>query len=148
MSSDTINIDRLIHAPVNKVWDAWTDADLVLYWFGSDPKGKGIKANLDVRPGGKFEITFRNSDGTEFTCSGSYVEVQKFNKLTFTWEWKNEPGIESFVTLIFTPANQFTRMQFEHAHVGDKSAHDYAIGWRSTFDKLDRLLSPESGDNN
>jgi hypothetical protein len=31
-------------------------------------------------------------------------------------------------------------MQFEHAHVGNKSSHNYLAGWQATFDKLDRML--------
>jgi uncharacterized protein YndB with AHSA1/START domain len=56
-----------------------------LVW--SDPKGKGLKAELDVRPGGYFEITFQDSDRTEHTCSGFYDEVRVLSKLTFSWQW-------------------------------------------------------------
>ena len=141
MENDSVKIYTTIHAPVEMVWKAWTDPDLILKWFGSDPQGWGFKAVLDPRPEGNFEISFCNSDGTEFTCHGRYAEVEKPKKLAFTWEWKNEPGVESFVTLLFSPENNHTRMQFEHAHVGTASAHNYLEGWKSTFAKLDRLLS-------
>jgi uncharacterized protein YndB with AHSA1/START domain len=95
---------------------------------------------LNPRPGGNYEITFSNSDGSEFTCHGRYIEVELLKKLSLTWEWKNEPGVESMVTVIFIPEQANTRMRFEHARVGEKSAHNYLVGWKSTFGKLERLV--------
>ena len=123
------------------VWKAWTNPDLILQWFGSDPNGRGLKARLDPRSGGDYEISFCNRDGSDFTCHGHYLDVQPFRKLTLTWAWKNEPGVESLVTVQLNPENKNTHMQFEHAHVGSKSAHNYLEGWKSTFGKLERLLA-------
>lgn len=141
MDKDKVTLDLLLHAPLTAVWQAWTDGNMILQWFGSDPDGRGVKAMLDVRPGGYFEVTFQNSDGAEHNCFGVYKEVQAPKLLTFTWEWKNEPGAESFVTVLLAPEGNFTRMHFEHANLGTASAHDYSPGWRSTFEKLERLLA-------
>src|SRR5205085_10878067 len=98
-ATDSVSLEIMIHTPVEKTWEAWTDPALILKWFGSDPNGEGIKAELDVRPGGEFEISFRDSNGTEHTCSGVYVIVEKPEKLSFTWRWKSEPGVESLVNI-------------------------------------------------
>jgi len=135
-----ITIETTINSPIEKVWNAWTDATLAINWFGSDPNGKGLRANLDVRKGGRFEVTFKDSDQTEHTCSGVYAEVLEPGKLSFTWMWKSEPGRESFVTVLLTPAGKSTRMLFEHANLAPGSKHDYLNGWTRTFSKLERLL--------
>lgn len=95
-----------------------------------------------MRPGGQFEITFCDSDSTEHTCTGIYKEVQNLEKLTFTWMWKNEPGVESFVSIVFQAEGNSTRMQFEHAKTGTESKHAYYKGWLATFSKLERMLNP------
>ena len=100
-----------------------------------------MRAELDVRPGGRFEITFMDADGTEHTCYGVYAEAQRCNKLSFTWTWKSEPGVESLVTLLLTPVNHLTKMVFEHAHVGNASKHNYLVGWQTTFAKLEQALN-------
>lgn len=142
MNTDTITIGILLHASAEKVWKAWTDPDLVLKWFGSDPNGTGLNASMDVRPGGAYEISFKNAAGpnAEHTCFGKYTEVEKYRRLAFSWTWKNEPGVESFVTVSLTPEKDHTHMKFEHAHVGYESAHNYEEGWRSTFEKLEKVL--------
>lgn len=138
---DSIRIDIRIHASVQKVWKAWTDPAVILKWIGSDPDGKGLKAQMDVRTGGKYEISFRASNGSEHTCFGTYSEVEELRNLVFSWEWKSEPGVESLVEIELTPDGNDTLMQFLHAHVGSRSIHNYKAGWKSTFEKLDKLLN-------
>lgn len=138
---DLIHIETIIHAPLPAVWKAWTSPGTILQWFGSDPQGVGISAHVDLRPGGNYEISFRASEGIAHTCFGVYQEVTAFSKLVFSWQWKSEPGVESQVTVLLTPEAHHTFMQFEHAHVGKKSAHNYEAGWRNTFLKLERVLN-------
>ena len=138
---DSINLEIKIHAPVQEVWKAWTDPELILKWIGSDPKGEGLKARMDVQPGGMYEICFRGSDKIEHTCFGMYTEVKEFQKLIFSWEWKSEAGVESFVCIELTSDSDHTLMQFEHSHVGNRSMHDYLTGWTMTFEKLKLLLN-------
>jgi uncharacterized protein YndB with AHSA1/START domain len=139
-AEDLIHIEIIIHAIQQAVWRAWTDPGLILQWFGSDPNGVGVSAHVDLRPGGSYEISFRGSEGITHTCFGVYREVKVFSRLVFSWQWKSEPGVESRVTVLLTPAGDNTFMQFEHAHVGNKSAHNYKTGWQNTFVKLERLL--------
>jgi uncharacterized protein YndB with AHSA1/START domain len=89
-----ITIDTILDAPVDHVWQAWTDPARMT-WFGSDPDGRVISAEADARVGGSFRVKFRNSDETEFVCYGTYWEVDPNNKLTFSWEWENEPRVGS-----------------------------------------------------
>ena len=139
IDNDAISIEVIIDAPIEKVWKAWTDPEWILKWFGSDPKGLGIKAKMDVHNGGKYEITFMDSDDTEHTCMGVYVEVKELRSLSFTWEWKNEPGVESFVSVVLKPGTNNTLMEFRHSKLGTASQHDYLNGWNATFLKLNRI---------
>lgn len=84
---------------------------------------------------------FQDSDETGHTCFGVYYDVEELRKLSFSWSWKNEPGFESFVTVLLTPAGNTTLMRFEHIHLAPGSKHDYLSGWNRTFAKLERLLT-------
>ncbi len=139
-NDSSVFLETTFKSSLERVWEGWTNPALIMNWFGSDPNGKVLKAELDVRPGGSFELTFQDSDLTEHTCYGIYHEVQAFSKLTFSWQWKSEPGVESFITLLLTPEGKYTRMQFEHSKLGGGSKHNYAKGWQTTFAKLNRLL--------
>lgn len=142
IEKDFVTLERTIDAPVEEVWYAWTEPAQV-HWFGSDPQGKLVSAHLDVREGGFYEITFQDSDHTEHTCSGIYKEVRRFHKLSFTWTWKSEPGVETLVTVQLSQEGNATRMQFKHANLGTASLHNYESGWKTTFLKLERMLARE-----
>jgi uncharacterized protein YndB with AHSA1/START domain len=141
----SIFLDTSFNTSIERVWEAWTNPIRVMNWFGSDPNGKVLEAELDVRPGGYFEVTFQDSDSTKHTCSGTYNEVEKPNKLTFSWQWKSEPGFDSFVIVLLTSEGNSTTMQFEHKNLGNGSKHNYTKGWESTFSKLERLLDVPTG---
>ena len=141
MNDDVVKIETSFDATREKVWKAWTEPEFILKWFGSDPNGKGLKAKMNVKQGGSYEITFKDGDGTEHTCMGKYLTVEKFRQLSFTWEWKNEPGVQSLVNILLDPINDSTAMIFEHKNIGTLSAHNYLAGWKETFLKLGRVMN-------
>jgi uncharacterized protein YndB with AHSA1/START domain len=136
-----VQLEIVLSAAVENVWKAWTEPDRIAKWFGSDPNGKVLNAELNVSLGGHFEVTFKDSNQTEHICFGTYSRVQEFSNLEFSWAWKSEPGVESFVTLVFTSEGNFTRMLFSHENLGKNSQHNYGNGWKATFLKLERSLS-------
>ena len=139
-----VRIVRQFEATPENVWRAWTNPACVCSWWGSDPHGTVLEAALDVRTGGRFEITFCNADGSRHTSSGMYAQVEPGRCLAFSWVWRSEPEAESFVTVTFERAGRATRMFFEHARLAHASAHDYERGWQQAFDKLQRLLEEGS----
>lgn len=138
---NTVTIPWHFDAAPEKVWQAWTDPQIVMQWFGSDPNGSVPHATLDVRLGGTFEITFANSDGSQFTCTGRYTEVQPHQKLAFTWSWISSLDVVEFVTVVLHEDPNGTQMDFEIANIDPATAHNYEPGWKSTFEKLARALN-------
>jgi uncharacterized protein YndB with AHSA1/START domain len=142
--SQTITIDTRFDAPPARIWQAWTQPSYMT-WFGSDPEGRVVSAESDTRSGGRFTVTFQNGDNTEYTATGVYDEVYLNQKLSFTWEWANEPGNTSKVVVLLERAgNNGTRMKFTHSNLWDGSAHNYMEGWKSTFAKLADTLADQS----
>jgi len=139
-AKSSIRISHDFSAPPQQIWQAWTDPQMVKSWFGSDPNGKVLEASLDVQVGGAFEVTFRNSDETRYTCMGSYKEVEQDQKLVFTWTWRDRPEIVELVTVLLQAEPDGTRMIFEHSNIDSQTTHNYETGWKSTFEKLERAL--------
>ena len=139
-TNPAVKIQKHFAEPPREVWRAWTDAEIVKLWFGSDPNGEVLRAFLDVRPGGSFEITFANADKTTFTCFGKYQEITLYQKLVFTWSWKNNPNVMEFVTVVLQEEQSGTLMDFEIANIDASTTHQYEAGWQSTFEKLERAM--------
>jgi uncharacterized protein YndB with AHSA1/START domain len=134
-------IERTYDASPQEVWQAWTDPQALMRWFGPEDTGSMLGADLDVREGGRYRIRFTTTDGEHHEVGGEYREVQPPHKLVFTWSWRSTPERESLVTLLFQPAGAGTHLVFRHERFFDEAARQgHARGWAGAFGKLDRYL--------
>jgi uncharacterized protein YndB with AHSA1/START domain len=79
-TSHEISITRIIDAPRDVVFDAWTEAKQLARWFG--PEGFTVPSSeSDPRPGGAFSIVMRGPDGTDSTMRGVYREFDPPRRL-------------------------------------------------------------------
>ena len=76
-------LTRLIDAPREKVYRAWTEPELLKKWFAPLPWTTS-RAELDVRPGGSNLVVMRSPEGQEFPNPGIYLEVVKNERLVTT----------------------------------------------------------------
>ena len=139
-TNSTLKISHYFSQSPEKVWQAWTDPAIVKSWFGSDPNGTVLDASLDVRLGGRFEVTFQNADKTQFTCTGEYKEIEPYQKLVFSWAWKDRADVQELISIVFQAKENGTTIFFEHANIDPATTHGYESGWKSTFEKLERTL--------
>ena len=137
----SLTIKRRIKGPPAQVFAAWTDPEKIVRWFG--PKGASdVKANLDVRSGGRFRITFRTPEYASNDVSGIYREVVVGKKLVFTWAWKSMPERESLVTVTVAPDGAGTLLTFVHEHFVDEAARDaHREGWNGALDKIEAMFA-------
>ncbi|TYO68309.1 SRPBCC domain-containing protein [Bradyrhizobium hipponense] len=115
----------------------------MMQWFGPpNMKPATLNAELDVRTGGRYRISFTRDDGEYFEARGAYREVVPNERLVFTWAWHSTPERESLVTITLKPEAAGTLMVFHHAQFFDETARDnHQRGWTSFFDKLDAFVA-------
>ena len=138
-----IDGDAVIHevdlqAPVEQVFDMFTDPCLLVRWIG-------ISAELQPRPGGRFR--FEVIPG-QF-CEGQYVIVERPGRLVFTWGWTDPgfglpPGTSRVeVTLTSSGADgRQTRLRLVHTGLAGDLGLLHEDGW-SRF--LARLTAVAAG---
>ncbi|WP_431476220.1 SRPBCC domain-containing protein [Massilia eburnea] len=77
-----IRIVRTYDAPVQAVWDAWTDPAQVAQWWG--PRGFTLTTHSkDLRIGGTWRYTMHGPDGTDFPNKTTYHVVEPLRKLVY-----------------------------------------------------------------
>ena len=145
--SDTLELERVFNAPIEKVFEAWISADVLAQWFG--PEGfEVIEAKIDCRPQGEYSITIQSPDNMLIKHFGEYIEVDKPNKLIFTWVLENqacrgssEHTATTLVELNFIEQQQQTLILLKHEKLPDQTALDgHRFGWQSSFNSLQNLL--------
>ena len=150
MSADReLMLTRLIDAPREKVYRAWTDASLLKQWFAPLPYTTPV-AELDVRPGGSAFIVMRGPDGKDLPNHGVYLEVVPNQRLVstdaYTKAW--EPSEKPFMTLILTFEDEGGKTRYtarvRHWSVEDRETHEkmgFHQGWGQCADQLTALVA-------
>jgi uncharacterized protein YndB with AHSA1/START domain len=142
LTKPSVTLARRIKAAPAKVFAAWTDAQKLIHWFGPANTIDGsVAADLDVREGGRYRISFKTDDGEYHQVGGVYQEVVHGQRLKFTWAWHSTPERESLVTVTVKPDGDGTLLTLLHEQFFDQAAADgHKRGWSGTLDKLERFF--------
>lgn len=77
-----ILVRRVLNAPRELVFEAWTDPRHVTHWWG--PRGfRTVTTQMDPRPGGTWHFTMIGPDGVEYRNKVVYVEVTPAERLVY-----------------------------------------------------------------
>ena len=150
MSADReLVLTRLINAPREKVYRAWTDPELLKQWFAPKPYTTPI-VEIDVRPGGSAYFVMRGPDGKDLPNRGVYLEVVPNEKLVSTDAYVKawEPSEKPFMTLILTFEDEGGKTRYtarvHHWTVADRETHEkmgFHGGWSLCTDQLEALVA-------
>jgi len=140
MNLPSVTIVRKIKASPARIFRAITEPRQMMQWWGPDA-GPTLRAEADVRPGGRFSIVFRMLNGDEHNPTGVYRDVIPDRKLVFTWEWPGMPERQSLVTFLLEPFDGGTELTLIHEQLPDEEARgSHAAGWNGFLDKLSSFL--------
>ena len=140
----SLEIKRLIKAPRDRVYAAWTDPAQLKQWFGPE-KVQTRDLIAETRVGGKFRWDLTNSEGEKMTCLGEYRELQPGKKIVFTWQWQDDEDWEnhtSVVTVELFDADGGTELRLTHEQLPNEASRDgHTGGWNSALDKLEKFVT-------
>lgn len=138
-------ITRMLDAPRDLVWRAWTEEDELTHWLHPGPLSTPRESlSFDVREGGRLQYTMvYDETGDEFPAGGVFLEVVPIERLVFTW---SQPADKSdrapIATVTFAERGDQTEMVFTlrgaAGQPGDEGVYD---GWDSAFDNLSTYLA-------
>jgi uncharacterized protein YndB with AHSA1/START domain len=91
LAAREIVLSRVFDAPLEMVWDAWTDPKQVAQWWG--PRGFTTTIHeMDVRPGGLWRQTMHGPDGANYPGTSVFAEVIKHERIVFSHSGGKESG--------------------------------------------------------
>jgi uncharacterized protein YndB with AHSA1/START domain len=139
----SLTLKRRFTASPEKVYAAWTDPQKLIRWFGPPTVVPDtVKAEIDLRVGGRYRISFTAEDGEYFEVGGVYREVVPNVRLVFTWAWHSTPERESQLEISLVPEGGATLLTLYHAQFADEKARDsHQQGWGIFLDKLGNFLA-------
>jgi uncharacterized protein YndB with AHSA1/START domain len=106
MNSEPLIVERILDAPVSRVWKAITDKDEMKQWYFDL---SAFKPEI----GFEFEFSGKGSKGEEYLHLCRITEVIPEKKLSYSWRYKDYKG-DSQVTFELFPEGNTTRLKLTH----------------------------------
>jgi uncharacterized protein YndB with AHSA1/START domain len=140
---DGISIRRVLNAPCKQVFEAWTRPELMARWFFAG-EGWTTKVSADVRVGGRYELTMRDTSGEEHAQFGEYREIVPVTRLVFTWSFAPLAVVDSVVTVELVDLGATTELNLTHVLPPDpKIRRSHEDGWTGCLRNLDLFINQE-----
>jgi uncharacterized protein YndB with AHSA1/START domain len=126
-----ITVENTINAPVEKVWQYWTQPDHITKWNSASDDWHTPRAENDVREGGKFQIRMEAKDGSMgFDFFGVYDKVKKNEYIEYTM------GDGRKVQVSFKGEGNKTKLVESFEAESTNSVELQKGGWQSILDSF------------
>ena len=144
-----IEIVREFDAPVDRVFRAHVDPELVVQWLG--PRRLRMRLeHWDVRRGGSYRYVHVDEDGTEYGFWGAVHDVQPGRSITQTFGFDPEPDNPTFDKAEFTDLGDGRTRLRVISVTHDVATRDAMLrsgmegGMQESYQRLDEVLAGES----
>ena len=137
-----IRISRLLNAPIELVWEVWTNPNHIKNWWGPNGFTNTI-SKMDLQPEGEWNLIMHGPDGTDYKNKSIFKEVIKHQKLVY--EHISAPKFTS--TILFESQGSQTQldwvMLFETKEqlIEVVKTFDAAEGLKQNVEKLEAYLT-------
>lgn len=142
-----IVVSRVIDAPREKVFAAWTDPVQVVKWWG--PEGfTTTMLESDLRPGGVRKLVMHGPDGTDYHNKSVYVEIVEPERLIYEQIGGRQGGGSAHFTMTATFEDRegktelTMRMLFKSTAARDQVIEEFGAveGAKQTIARLAQLM--------
>jgi uncharacterized protein YndB with AHSA1/START domain len=137
-----LRIERTFNAPADKVFEAWTSAEVLRRWWHAEHSWETPIAEVDARVGGAIRLVMRNpADGSEYAGRGQYTVVDPPRRLAFSWTWESEASRRQLVEIELIDHGERTTVVMTNTGIPEAETDEYRDGWQNSFDNLDITLA-------
>lgn len=152
-----LTLTRDFNEPREDVWNAWTDPDVFMQWWG--PRGFTTPiSKIDLKVDGEYFNCMRAPDGQDFCSKGVYREIVEHELLVMTDSFADKEGNivsatyygmgadfprEMLITVTFEEQDKRTKLIVKHSDIkglSEAELNDMQQGWNESLDKLAELL--------
>lgn len=133
MDTTQVTIETTVQAPVEKVWDTWTQPEHITKWNAASEDWHTPSATNDLRTGGSFTSRMEAKDGSVgFDFGGVYDEVQEHKLISYTMDDGRR------VSVSFDAQGDTTKVVETFDAELQNSVEMQRSGWQSILDNFRR----------
>ena len=143
-SDREIVMTRVFDAPRDLVFEAHSSCEHMSKWWGPR-KYETTSCEMDFRPGGTWRIVHSGPEGEIPGFRGEFREIERPERIVWTFEWEGVPGHISVQTAVFEESHGKTTLTATVVF-DSKEDRDGMIqsgmeeGAAETYERLDEYL--------
>lgn len=127
----TVTVEAVVQAPVEKVWEYWTEPQHITQWSFASDDWHAPHAENDVRVGGNFLTRLEAKDGSfGFDFGGVYDEIRTNELIAYTL------GDGRKVTISFIPQENGTKIIEAFEAEEANPVEQQQAGWQAFLDNF------------
>lgn len=131
MDKTVVTVQNTVNAPIEKVWEFWSDPKHVVNWNTASPDWHSPKAENDLREGGTFSYRMEAKDGSfGFDFGGVYDVVKKHQYIEYTM------GDGRKVKNTFTPNGNSVHVNVDFEAETANPIEMQQFGWQAILDSF------------
>jgi uncharacterized protein YndB with AHSA1/START domain len=141
--SDTIVQEVTIKGLADRIFEALTNPDQRVKWWGAEGRFQATHMESDLRHGGKWMMQGNGMGGKPFRVSGEYRQIERPRLLVFTWlpSWQ-EDAVESVVRFELEEKSGITTVRLTHSGLTSEASHISHQGWPQILSWLRTFVEP------
>lgn len=130
-----ITVETEIKAPIEKVWEFWTEPEHITHWNFASDNWCCPSATNDLRPNGKFVYRMEAKDGSMgFDFNGIYKQIEKNKYISYEMEDGRKVEIE------FKVNGDSIKLTESFEPEGTNSDEMQRVGWQSILENFKKLV--------
>ena len=130
-----ITVEATVNAPVEKVWQCWTEPEHIMQWNSASDDWHTPKSENDLRVGGKFSATMAAKDGSfSFDFWGIYDVVESNRRLEYTM------GDGRICRIVFSKEGEKTHISEEFEAEKENSVELQQGGWQAILNNFKKYV--------
>ena len=135
-----LNVSRKIEASVEKVWDAWTNPEIISKWWLPEGFTEPVPTEVELKVGGGFKYHMQPPEGDAFYAHGVFKEIITNKIIKSTWLWSHADQ-ETLLTIEFKKSDGGTELTLVHELFMDEAQRDlHGDGWQKCLDRIENLF--------
>ena len=130
-TDDTIVEEITIKAPAHRIFEALTNPEECMTWWGREGRFGWTRMECDLRPGGR-RVMRGAGGGKPGSVTGVYRQVERPRLLVFTWlpDWRGD-NTESVVRWDLEENGGVTTVRLTHSGLTTEASRSSHRGWPS-----------------
>lgn len=140
MTDLIVNISKTIQAPIEAVFDAWLNPDMLSQFILPMKGMPQPQTENEPREGGEFTIIMQVGD-EKIPHTGTYLTINRPHELVFTWESPfSIDGSTVSLRFLALDENQTTLELTHRKFIDEQTRSNHEGGWGNILDTLDDVV--------